>query len=161
MLWKPALGAAAVLAAWAAIHAYGDRREDAGRAAVKALWTADVEARDRAALEAISAVRAAEEAQRKANEVIESEYQARLSSIASDRDSVERLLREARDEIRRRTAAEATGALIAAQSSEARRLEELRRIDERIAAATADLRVEAGQNAEQLDALIAVIGPQL
>jgi hypothetical protein len=153
--WKPALGAAAALAAWAAIHAYGDRREDAGRAAVKALWEADVEARDRAALEAISAARTAEEAQRKANEVIESEYQARLSSIASDRDSVERLLREARDQVRRLAAAESTGQRgLDALAGIARRAAEVdRRLVEYDAACRAD--------AVRLQALQDQIRPQL
>lgn len=151
--WKPALGAAAALAALAAIHAYGARREDAGGAAVKALWAADVEARDRAALEAISAARAAEEAQRKANEVIESEYQARIASIAADRDSTYRLLQQARSALYR-SAAEDSGAGVAPAAGQASGAD---RLDRLFAGAIEECRA----NIEQLDALIEAVRPQV
>lgn len=153
--WKPLAGAAVLaLIAWQ-IHAYGERREQEGRDAVQALWAADTLARDKAASDAIAAARAAQEAQRKQNEVIESEYQARLASIAADRDSVERMLREARDQVRSLAAAEATGqrGLDALAGIAARAAEVDRRLVEYDAACRAD--------AVRLQALQDQIRPQL
>lgn len=153
--WKPLAGAGLLaLIAWQ-IHAYGERREQEGRDAVMALWAADTLERDKAASDAIAAARAAQEAQRKHNEVIESEYQARLASIAADRDGVERLLREARDQIHRLAAAESTGQRgLDALAGIARRAAEVdRRLVEYDAACRAD--------AVRLQALQDQIRPQL
>jgi hypothetical protein len=153
--WKPIAGAAILaLIAWQ-IHSYGDRREQEGRAAVQALWDADVQARDEATAKAIAAHAAAEEAQRKQNEVIESEYQARLASIAADRDSVERMLREARDQVRSLAAAEATGQRgLDALAGIARRAAE---VDRRLA----DYDAACRRDATRLDALQRQIRPQM
>jgi hypothetical protein len=153
--WKPIAGAAILaLIAWQ-IHAYGERREQEGRDAVKALWAADTAARDKAASDAIAAANAAAEAQRKQNEVIESEYQARLASIAADRDSVERMLREARDQVRRLAAAEASGQRgLDALAGIARRAAE---VDRRLA----DYDAACRRDATRLDALQRQIRPQM
>jgi hypothetical protein len=64
------------------------------------------------------------------------------------------MLQRARGEVRTCAAREATGSLITATAGEATVLE-------RIDRATAGLIVESRQNADQLDALIAVVKPQM
>jgi biopolymer transport protein ExbB/TolQ len=153
--WKPLAGAAVLaLIAWQ-IHAYGERREQDGRAAVQALWDADTKARDEATAKAIAAQAAAAEAQRKANEEIERDYEAKLAGVAADRDGVERMLREARDQVRRLAASAATGerGIDALAGIAARAAEVDRRLVEYDAACRAD--------AVRLQALQDQIRPQL
>lgn len=151
--WKPLTGAAALaLIAWQ-IHAYGERREQEGRDAVQALWAADTAARDKAMAEAIAAQKAAEEAWRKQGEVVESEYQARIASIAADRDSTYRLLQQARSALYR-SAAEDSGTGVAPAAGQASGAD---RLDRLFAGAIEECRA----NIEQLDALIEAVRPQV
>lgn len=153
--WKPLAGAGLLaLIAWQ-IHAYGERREQDGRAAVQALWEADSAARQSATDKAIAAAAAAQEAQRQHNEVIEREYQEQLAGIAADRDGVYRLLQQARGEVRRLAASEATGqrgldalAGIAARAAE---------VDRRLA----DYDAACQRDAVRLEALQRQVRPQL
>lgn len=159
--WRWIGGAALVLLAVWQIRAYADRVADEREGEIRALWEADTAARDKAAAEAIAAEVARQEAQRRQNEETEREYLEKVAAAESGRAELERVLLGARREVRIAASREASSLTIAAQASEARRLEELRRLDDRIAAATADLRVEAGQNADQLDAVLAELEPQM
>lgn len=151
--WKPLTGAALLaLVVWQ-IHAYGCRREEAGRSAVQAMWEADSMARDKAMADAIAAQKAAEEAWRKQNEVIESEYQARIASIAADRDSTYRLLQQARSALYR-SAAEDSGTGVAPAAGQASGAD---RLDRLFAGSIEECRA----NIEQLDALIEAVRPQV
>lgn len=150
-----------LLVAWWQIRAYADRVADEREGEILALWEADTAARDKAALEAVAAATALAKAAVERNRDIEADYLAKLAAADAGRDDTLRLLQRARDQVRAGSSREATSLTIAAQASETRRLEELRRLDDRIAAATADLRLEAGQNADQLDAVLAELGPQL
>jgi hypothetical protein len=149
-----------VLAGWQ-INAYAERRADAREAEIRALWEADTAVRDKVAADALAKAEADKAAALTRNQEIEYDYQQKLAAADAGRDDLERLLQRTRSEVRRGASREATSVTIATSAGEARRLEELRRLDDRIAAATADLRVEAGKNADQLDALLAEIGPQL
>lgn len=148
------------LAVWQ-VRAYADRVADAREQEVRALWEADTAARDLAAVQAVAAATALAKAALERNRDIEADYLAKLAAADAGRDDTLRLLQRARDQVRAGASREATSLTIAAQASEARRIEELRRLDDRIAAATADLRVEAGQNADQLDAVLAEVIPQM
>src|SRR5690606_13335565 len=153
-LWKPLTGAAFLALAAGAILFYGHAREQAGEARIMAMWSQDLAAR-RAADEAL---RAAEKARfdkaRALNEEIEREYQEKLGAVAADRDSTFRLLQQARNQVRAVTAREATSALIAATAGEAA-------VAERVDQAVAGVVAESRANADQLDALIATVKPQL
>lgn len=159
--WRILAAVAAVGAVWWQVDSYGDRREAAGKSAVQALWDADTAMRDAAAAAAIAAAEAAKVAAQARNVEIENDYLSKLAAADAGRDDLERLLQRARGEVRSITSREATSLTIAHAAGEARRLEELRRLDDRIAAATADLRVEAQKNADQLDAVLAQVVPQM
>jgi hypothetical protein len=126
----------------------------AGRAQVKATFDAYKGSVEKAALQAVTEAQAKEHAAQAANEVIENEYQQKLTASAGERDSVFRLLQQARGQVRSCSAGQATGALIAATTGEAN-------IAERVDRAVAGVVAEGRNNADQLDALIAVIKPQL
>jgi len=125
-----------------------------GEANIQALWDADVMIREAAANKAIVAARAKEAAARAANEVLVNEYTQKLVSIAGERDGYYGLLRQARGTVLACRANQATGALIAATAGEAA-------VAERIDRAIAAVIVESKLNAEQLDALIAVVKGQM
>lgn len=125
-----------------------------GEAKVQALWDADVAAREAVANKAIVAARAKEAAARAANEVIVNEYTQKLVSIAGERDGYYGLLRQARGTVLACRANQATDQLIAATAGEAA-------VAERIDRAIAAVIVESKLNAEQLDALIAVVNGQM
>lgn len=125
-----------------------------GEAKVQALWDADVAAREAVANKVIVAARAKEAAARAANEVIVNEYTQKLVSIAGERDGYYGLLRQARGTVLACRANQATDQLIAATAGEAA-------VAERIDRAIAAVIVESKLNAEQLDALIAVVKGQM
>ncbi len=139
---------------WAQVDAYGDRRAKSAREAVQALWDADTLARQAATDKAIADAKAKEDAARAANEVIEDEYQAKLVAAAGERDGYYRMLQQARNQVRAVTSREATSAVIAATAGEAS-------IADRIDRAVAGVIVEHRANSDQLDALIAVVKPQM
>jgi hypothetical protein len=143
-----------LLVAWWSIRSYADRVADGREAEVRALWEADTAARDKVAAKGIADALAKEAAARATNEVIEREYHEKLSVAAADRESVYRLLQQARGEVRSVTSREATSATIAAATREAA-------IAERVDRAVAGVVTEARSNADQLDALIAVVKPQM
>ena len=137
-----------------AIGAYGDKRAAKEHAKVQALWDADTRARDAVTAKAVADALFQERAVRSNNEVIEREYQAKLLAVAGERDDVYRLLQQARNQVRAGASREATGALIAATAGEAN-------IADRIDRAVAGVVTEFRANADQLDALIAVVKPQM
>jgi len=151
------IGIAAVAAAawiWAQIAAYGSRREGDGRAAVQALWDAN-----KADIQKLTDARILENATKEAaaaarNEEIEREYKAKLAAAAADTERTYGLLRQARIAANRRAGEAATGATIAIAASEAS-------IAERIDRAVAGVVTEHRANSDQLDALIAVVKPQI
>lgn len=125
-----------------------------GETKVQALWDADVAARQSAASKSIADARSKEAAARAANEVLVNEYTQKLVSIAGERDGYYSLLRQARGTVLACRANQATGAIIAATAGEAA-------VAERIDRAIAAVIVESKLNAEQLDALIAVVKGQM
>ena len=125
-----------------------------GEASVQALWDADAAARAATASKSISDAREKEAAARSANEVLINEYTQKLVSIAGERDGYYSLLRQARSSVFACRAGQATDSVIAATAGEASVAE---RIDRAIAGAI----VESKLNAEQLDALIAVVKGQM
>jgi hypothetical protein len=150
-----------VLAAVWWVRAYADRVADAREAEVRALWADDTARRDKVAADAINAAEADRLAAVAHGQEVERDYLAKIAAADAGRDDLERLLRTARYQVRASTSNAHTTARIAESASEARSFEELRRLDDRVAAATADLRVEAGQNADQLDAVLEAIRPQM
>jgi hypothetical protein len=161
LLWrlrKPIGIAAGLLALFAAVgwqvHAFGERAEERGRAEIRDLWQADTLARDAVNAAELARQAADREVQRKANDAILEDYNAKLLAAAGDRDNYFRLLQRARGEVHSLAAGQATGARIAATAGEAG-------IAERIDRAVAGVIVEARANADQLDAVIAVIKPQV
>jgi hypothetical protein len=137
-----------------ALNSFGDRREAEGRAAVTAQWQADTAARDAVNAAEIERQRVEREARRVANDKVLEDYNAKLIAAAGERDNYFRMLQRARGEVRGLAAGQATGALIASTAGEAS-------IAGRIDRAVAGVIVEARNNADQLDALIAVIQPQV
>jgi hypothetical protein len=111
--WKligAGVGALAVaLIVWRAIDSYGERRELDGRAAVQQLWDDD-----RLAWEAVNAQQVADNQAREAaamenNARVIRDANDQLAAIAADRDGLVGLLHQARDQVRRHAAAQATG----------------------------------------------------
>jgi len=125
-----------------------------GRADVQAKWDADSKARDAAVAKAVADSRARETAAQETNRRIEDDYSKIISRAAGDRDTYFSLLQRARGEIRVCSAGQATSSTIAATSGEAN-------ISERIDRAIANTISEHLSNSAQLDALIAVVKPQL
>lgn len=154
-------GIALAAVVWWQVTAYGDRErkagEAAGRSAVEVLWQADLAAAQQAAEKAVAENKAKEEAARTTNEQIITDYINRISASAGERDRIAGLLNRARGEARNCAATEAANTSAAFAASQAQRNEYLRQLD----SAIAGLRAEAGNNADQLDALIAVVKPQL
>jgi hypothetical protein len=126
----------------------------AGSAAVQATFDAYKASVAQTALKAIAEAQAKEHAAQAANGVIENEYQQKLAASAGERDSVFRLLQQARGKVRSCAASEATSATIAASAGEAN-------IAERIDRAVAGTVAESRDNSDQLDALILVIRQQM
>jgi hypothetical protein len=150
---------AALLAALIAVslwyrHSLIAAGDKAGAARVTLQWQADTEARQKVTDKAIADAAAQEKAARLANVEIENAYFAKVAAATADRDSVYRLLQQARNQVRGIAAREATGATIAATAGEAS-------IVDRIDRAVAGVVTEDRTNADQLDALIAVVKPQM
>lgn len=145
---------AAVLAVGVVYVKHRNDLIEAGRAEVRALWDADKLLQAEAVAKAVAEAKASEAAATERNEVIEREYQEKLAAAAADRDSVYRLLQSARGQVRASASREATSATIAAATREAA-------IAERVDRAVAGVVTEARANADQLDALIAVVKPQM
>jgi len=135
------------------LNRFEKRAEARGRAEIRDLWQADTVAREKVAAAELERQLAEREARRVANDAILEDYNAKLIAAAGERDNYFRLLQRARGEVRGLAANEATGALIAATAGQAS-------IAERIDRAVAGVIVESTNNADQLDALIAVIEPQ-
>lgn len=127
--WKYAAGALVLVAAFWALHSYGQSRYKEGKAVIQAAWD-----KDRAARAAVDASIAKDQelkdaANRARNEVIEREYKADLAAIAADRDSLAGRLRERENRLRSLASASATdkqglivAARIAASAAETDRL---------------------------------------
>ncbi len=152
--WKPLAGAALVLAVWWALDSWGDSREQEGRTAVQAKWDEETRVRAEIASQAKAQAAATEEAARARNEEIIRDYEARIAAGAADTARLGRLLSDARKAARAGGGAEAAGqpgAPPACPPGE----------DGSIDAAIAAALIEARANADQLDALLAQIKPQL
>ncbi len=149
-----------VLAGWQ-IHAYAERRADAREAEIRALWEADDlaerqeadrQATDNAAKEAAAAAR---------NEEIIFEYDKKVAAAERDRDRYVRLLRDARAAANRSSPAQGGDQPGTAPAGEAGGPEGAGSLAERIDRAIAAVLVEARQNADAKDALLAELIPQL
>lgn len=149
-----AAGIGACVVAWL-VHAYGDRRAQE----VMARWQAETAAINRATEAANAKARKKEGEALARNEVIEREYSKKIAAAESARDRTLRLLQSARacDPVR---TSEAESLSDSFGASEAGRDQAFRRLAE-LNSAIADLRKEAEQNADQLDALLAEVKPQL
>lgn len=137
-----------------AILLYGHMLEQRGEARIMAMWQEDI-AQRRAVEEATDRwYRAREEATRLENEETINAYKDQLAAADARVGSYERLLREARGEIRRRDAAEAAGAGGIADAPAAPG-------DGQLDALLAAVLAERDANDAQLAALIDVVKGQL
>jgi hypothetical protein len=132
-----------------------------GRAEITAQWQADTAKRDKADADAIAAAQKREQDAIKHNAEVENDYLSKLDAIERSRDQYVGLLQRARDQVRASASHEATSLTIAAQASEAGRAERIKRSLERVERATERIVPESTATADQLDALIAEIKPQL
>jgi hypothetical protein len=132
-----------------------------GSSRVQALWDADTAKRDKATQDAIDAAQKREQDAIKHNAEVENDYLSKLDAIERSRDQYVGLLQRARDQVRASASHEATSLTIAAQASEAGRAERIKRSLERVERATERIVPESTATADQLDALIAEIKPQL
>lgn len=166
LIGRIALPLAIVAVVWWQVHAYGERCFSAGQAEVQARWDADELAEKSTADEQIRANQAAEAAAAARNKEIADAHAKELAAAAADTDRLRRLLASAR--------AAATGSSAPAQGAGEPRAADASPPGEspgaggapagsleRIDAAIADALTEARQNADQLDALLAEIRPQL
>jgi hypothetical protein len=151
------IAVALLIVAWR-IHHAGVMSE---RARVTALWQADTAKRDKATQDAIDAAQKREQDAIKHNAEVENDYLAKLDAIERSRDQYVGLLQRARDQVRAAASHEATSLSIAAQAGEAGRAERIKRSLERVERATERVVPESTATADQLDALIAEIKPQL
>ncbi len=147
--------------AWAKIHAYGDRRESEGRAAVQALWDVERANAIKAAKGAESARIASEAATAARNQEIEREHQEKLAAARRDNARLERMLQHAIE-----SAASGGGNPEVAGSAGAVEAGPPGSDDPAhgaagVAADIAAALTEARENAEQLDALIQVVRGQM
>lgn len=158
--WRYAAGAALLAALVAAFIWYRHSVYQAGAASVQALWDANelteeieagVQAKDNAAKEAAAASH---------NEEVTRDLQAKNTVSAAAADRYRRLYLQAAGSARTSPPAESGGSSGIAPASQAAGDE---RADflARIAAASAAALVEARQNADALDGLIAVVKPQM
>lgn len=146
-----AIGGAVV--AWALL-AYRHSLIELGEARTQARWDAD-EAAEKAVADAAIQDNAKKEAAAAArNQEIEREYQNKLAAATADIERTYGLLRQARAAANRRAGEAATGATIAIAASEAS-------VADRIDRAVAGVVAEHRANSDQLDALIAVVKPQM
>jgi hypothetical protein len=109
--WRYAAGALLLAAVWFAIHHYGHTRYVAGKAEMKALWVKDNAARDRADADRVAADLKHQADNQQSNERRLDDANKDLVAIAGERDGVERLLNNARNQIRSLAASEATSQL--------------------------------------------------
>lgn len=158
--WRYAAGAALLAGLLWGLHSYGQKRFEAGAASVQARWDADEAEEKRVADEATAQARMQDAADAARNEVIISDYEAKVAAAESERDRTLRLLQRARTTTDTIRASQVAGLTEALGASEEGRDEAIRRAAE-LDGAIADLRKEAGQNADQLDALIAEVKPQM
>ena len=128
--------------------------EATGRAEVQVLWDADIKARDKVAADAIAAARHAEAAARANNAEVEREYIQKLAAADSERESIYRLLQQARNQVPSGGTCQAADSSVTDPASQAS-------VSDRIDRAVAGAVSEALMNAEQLDALIAVVTAQM
>lgn len=161
LLWKfrwPLLGALLLALALWQLHAWGERKYEAGRASGEASehakWVADTKARDLATAEAIADQAAKEAADRKHADEVMNGYVKELAAANGNADQYRRLLRAARGEVRPSASTEAPSAICPTPAGEDA---EAGRTDELLAGALA----EADANASQLSALIDVVKGQL
>lgn len=136
------------------IHAYGQHKADAARAEEHALWQADTAQRDKAAAAVILAQAQKAASDKQHNDEVESEYLAKMDKLSGERDRIVGLLQRARGQVLTLAAGQGAGAPVPAAAGPAPSPEQL---DAALAAAL----VESRANADQLDALIAVVKPQL
>lgn len=158
--WKWIGAVAVMLLAWWQIRAYADRVADRREAEVRALWAEDTAARDKVAADQKTAAQANQAGAVTIGNEVDHELEAKYDAALAERDNTLRLLQRARSEVRACSSNRASDSLVAAETSEARRLAELRQLDERFAAVAADLRAEAGMNADQLDGLLRLLRAQ-
>lgn len=151
---------AAVLAVGVVYVKHRNDLIEAGRAEVQALWDADTAARDKVAQEQQATSQANQAGAVTIGNEVDHELEAKYDAALAERDDTLRLLQRARSEVRACSSNRASDSLVAAETSEARRLAELRQLDERFAAVAADLRAESGMNADQLDAVLEVLRRQ-
>ncbi len=88
------------------------------------------------------------------NDEVESDYLAKMDKLSGERDVLVGLLKRARGQVLTLAAGQGTGAAVAAAAGPAPSTDQL---DAALAAAL----IESRANADQLDALIAVVKPQL
>jgi hypothetical protein len=109
LIGRIALPVAVVALAWWQVTSYAERRADAREAEIRALWEADAAKRDKVAAEANAKAEADKAAQLAANAKEMDDARKELAAIAADRDTVDGLLRRARDQVRALAASAATG----------------------------------------------------
>jgi hypothetical protein len=159
--WRLICAVAVVGLVWWQVVAYGDRREAAGRAAVKELWVAD-EMREQAVADAATnAARLQDAADAARNQEVADAHAKDLAAATADRDRYRGLLQRARAAASAVRTGETPSAGDVAPAGEAGSAAETGSLADRIDAAIADALVEARQNAAQLDALVAVVRPQM
>lgn len=111
--WKLVGAGVVVLLLWWQVYAYAERkaerRADARESEIRELWRVDTLKRDKATADAIAIEVARAEAQRLENAKELEDAHKQLAAIAADRDSVDSLLRRARDQVRALAASAATG----------------------------------------------------
>jgi hypothetical protein len=158
--WKVAAGAALLAALLWALHSYGQRRYEAGKDYVQAQWDADELLENQKAAAQLASNQAAEAAAATLNEEQVRESKQKAAAALADRDRIYRLLVQARDSARggsAETAGRGAGASGASPDGRTAEADADAGIDQQIAAVIAERRA----NDAQLDALIAVIKPQL
>ncbi len=152
-----AIAAAGLLIGYLAvsrIHAYGNSRAAEARSTEHALWQADVAARDKAAAQVIIAQAAKAARDLAHNNEVESDYLAKMDKLSGERDVLVGLLKRARGQVLTLAAGQGAGTAVLAAAGPAPSPDQL---DAALAAAL----IESRANADQLDALIAVVKPQL
>lgn len=162
--WRIAAVVAVVLVGWWQLHAFGERHERIGGARIQALWDADELAEKAVADAATLAAQLQDAADAARNQRIADDHAKELAAATADRDRYLGLLQRARaaaSTVRTGEAANLTGA---SEASTPRGSAETGALAEHLAAidrATADVMVEARQNADQLDALQSQLVPQM
>jgi DNA-binding protein H-NS len=159
--WRFIGAVALVLLAWWQVSAYAERRADAREAEIRALWEAD-ELAERQEADRQAADNAVQEAAAAArNEGVINEWKAKHAAAVADAGRYYRLLRDARTAASRSPPAQGGDQPGAAPAGEAGGAEGAGSLADRIDRAIAAVLVEARQNADAKDALLAELVPQL